>query len=63
MYAILIGNAASPLIERYTQPTPYGKGAPRRARGAASYAKHPRYISRDGDVSQPPSPDEGGDRK
>lgn len=27
MYAILIGNAASPLIERITQPTPFGKGA------------------------------------
>ncbi|GAB4170758.1 MAG: RnfABCDGE type electron transport complex subunit D [Rhodocyclaceae bacterium] len=51
MYAILLGNAATPLIERYTQPTPYGKGAPRRARRAASYALHPRYISREGDVA------------
>jgi len=33
MYAILIGNAASPLIERITQPTAFGKddtGKPRR---------------------------------
>lgn len=51
MYAILLGNAATPLIERYTQPTPYGKGAPGRARRAASYTLHPRYISREGDVA------------
>ncbi|PIX76350.1 MAG: electron transporter RnfD [Rhodocyclales bacterium CG_4_10_14_3_um_filter_68_10] len=58
MYAILIGNAATPLIERYTQPTPYGVGAPRRARRAASYALHPRYISREDDVAG-----KGGRRK
>ena len=29
MYAILIGNAATPLIERISQPTPFGKGKPR----------------------------------
>jgi Na+-translocating ferredoxin:NAD+ oxidoreductase RnfD subunit len=28
MYAILLANAATPLIERYTQPVPFG-GAPR----------------------------------
>jgi electron transport complex protein RnfD len=47
MYAILIGNAASPLIERITQPTPYGKGASGRARKSASYSLHPTYISRE----------------
>lgn len=47
MYAILIGNAATPLIERFTQPTPFGKGAPRAARRAASYSLHPDYISRE----------------
>ena len=49
MYAILIGNAATPLIERITQPVPFGKskvsGAPRR-RGA-SYPLTPGYISRE----------------
>jgi Na+-translocating ferredoxin:NAD+ oxidoreductase subunit D len=27
MYAILIGNAASPLIEKFTQPRSYGAGS------------------------------------
>ncbi|MBK1733964.1 electron transporter RnfD [Halorhodospira abdelmalekii] len=31
MYAILLGNAAVPLIERYTQPRPYGRRGRRRA--------------------------------
>jgi electron transport complex protein RnfD len=30
MYAILIGNASTPLIERYTQPIPFGKTRPRK---------------------------------
>jgi len=47
MYAILIGNAATPLIERITQPTPFGKGAAIRARKSASYTLHPDYISRE----------------
>lgn len=51
MYAILLGNAATPLIEQVTQPTPFGKGAPRAARKSASYALHPSYIPRDGDLS------------
>jgi electron transport complex protein RnfD len=54
MYAILIGNAATPLIERVTQPTPFGKGAPRAARRAASYPLHPEYIPRDGGIAPPP---------
>lgn len=29
MYAILLGNAAVPLIEKFTQPRPYGAGKPR----------------------------------
>jgi electron transport complex protein RnfD len=47
MYAILLGNAATPLIEQITQPIPFGKGATQRARRAASYSLHPDYISRE----------------
>ncbi|MCX7670841.1 MAG: RnfABCDGE type electron transport complex subunit D, partial [Anaerolineae bacterium] len=50
MYAILLGNAATPLIERITQPTPFGKRALARlgrARRGASYPLHPGYISRE----------------
>jgi electron transport complex protein RnfD len=50
MYAILLGNAATPLIERVTQPTPFGKGAPRGARRSASYPLHPDYIPREGAI-------------
>ena len=52
MYAILLCNAATPLIERITQPTPFGKSASKKARRAASYPLHPGYISRDGDVKE-----------
>lgn len=48
MYAILIGNAATPLIERVTQPLPFGRHTllkPKR-RGA-SYPLTPAYISRE----------------
>jgi electron transport complex protein RnfD len=41
MYAILIGNAASPLIERVTQPVTFGRGAPGRSRAGTV-----GYISR-----------------
>jgi electron transport complex protein RnfD len=50
MYAILLGNAATPLIEKITQPTPFGKTALAvlgRARKGASYPLHPGYISRE----------------
>ncbi len=50
MYAILLGNAATPLIEKITQPTPFGKSALARlgqAKRGASYALHPGYISRE----------------
>jgi len=47
MYAILLGNAATPLIERITQPTPFGVSAARKARRSASYPLHPGYISRE----------------
>ncbi|MBL8486865.1 MAG: RnfABCDGE type electron transport complex subunit D [Rhodocyclaceae bacterium] len=47
MYAILIGNAATPLIERITQPTPFGVGEARKARRAGTYPLHPSYISRE----------------
>ncbi len=36
MYAILLGNAASPLIDHLTQPRPYGKRPPPRLRDALS---------------------------
>lgn len=47
MYAILIGNAATPLIERLTQPLPFGKSALAQTRKGASYPLHPGYISRE----------------
>jgi electron transport complex protein RnfD len=50
MYAILIANAASPLIEKITQPTPFGKSAVAgigRARKGATYPLNPGYISRE----------------
>jgi electron transport complex protein RnfD len=50
MYAILLGNAATPLIEKITQPTPFGKSALARlgqAKRGASYPLHPGYISRE----------------
>lgn len=47
MYAILLCNAASPLIERVTQPTPFGKTGLLRPRHGASYPLHPDYISRE----------------
>ncbi len=53
MYAILIGNAATPLIERFTQPKPFGQDASRRARKSASYTLHPDYISREEAAAKP----------
>lgn len=50
MYAILLGNAATPLIERMTQPTPFGKGVLRRSRRGVSYPLHPDYIPREGAI-------------
>jgi electron transport complex protein RnfD len=47
MYAILIGNAASPLIERVTQPVPFGRSVFNRARKRATYPLNPGYISRE----------------
>jgi electron transport complex protein RnfD len=47
MYAILIANAASPLIERVTQPIPFGKGVLGRPRKGATYPLNPGYISRE----------------
>lgn len=47
MYAILLANAASPLIERITQPTPFGKSGLLRPRKSATYALTPEYISRE----------------
>jgi electron transport complex protein RnfD len=50
MYAILLANAATPLIEKVTQPTPFGKSALARlghAKRGASYPLHPGYISRE----------------
>ncbi len=47
MYAILIANAATPLIEQITQPTPFGKGGSIRAGRSTTYTLHPDYISRE----------------
>jgi electron transport complex protein RnfD len=47
MYAILIANAASPLIEKITQPVPFGRGVLDRARKRATYPLNPGYISRE----------------
>jgi electron transport complex protein RnfD len=48
MYAILIGNATTPLIERITQPVPFGKtGIGKPKRRGASYPLTPGYISRE----------------
>lgn len=47
MYAILLGNAATPLIERITQPTPFGRRGLLKPRRRASYPLHPDYISRE----------------
>jgi electron transport complex protein RnfD len=48
MYAILIGNATTPLIERITQPVPFGKrGLGKPKRRGASYPLNPGYISRE----------------
>ncbi|MBT3067763.1 RnfABCDGE type electron transport complex subunit D [Rhodoferax sp. U11-2br] len=47
MYAILISNAATPLIERITQPTPFGKSGLLQPKRGASYPLHPEYISRE----------------
>jgi len=50
MYAILLGNAATPLLEKITQPTPFGKSVLAtfgRQRKGASYPLHPGYISRE----------------
>ena len=55
MYAILIGNAATPLIEQITQPTPFGKSAMgKQKRRGASYPLNPGYISREDDAAVTP---------
>lgn len=50
MYAILIANAATPLIERVTQPTPFGKGTFGKIKRRAIYSLHPEYTARNGEV-------------
>lgn len=47
MYAILIANAASPLIEKITQPVPFGRGVLDRVKKRATYPLNPGYISRE----------------
>ena len=47
MYAILIANAASPLIEKITQPVPFGRGVFDRVKKRATYPLNPGYISRE----------------
>lgn len=46
MYAILLGNAATPLIERFTQPKPFGKSGFLGPKRKASHALQPEYLSR-----------------
>ncbi len=46
MYAILIGNAATPLIERITQPTPFGKSGLLRPRTRRLLSAASRATSR-----------------
>lgn len=50
MYAILIANAATPLIEKVTQPTPFGKGAFGKVVRKASYPLTPEVLTSDGGV-------------
>lgn len=50
MYAILIANAASPLLERFTQPTPFGKGPFGKVKRKTAYPLTPDYISHTGDI-------------
>jgi electron transport complex protein RnfD len=52
MYAILIANAATPMIEQISQPRPFGKGK-QKHRGA-SYPLNPSYISREEDAAVTP---------
>jgi electron transport complex protein RnfD len=54
MYAILIGNAATPMIERITQPTPFGKGVFGKRKRSATYTLSPDYISREEDAAVTP---------
>mgnify|MGYP000080311033 CR=1 FL=1 len=54
MYAILLGNAATPLIERISQPTPFGKGVLDKRQKGATYPLHPSYISREEDGAVAP---------
>jgi electron transport complex protein RnfD len=54
MYAILIGNAATPMIEQISQPTPFGKGGSKQKRRGASYPLNPGYISREEDAAVTP---------
>lgn len=53
MYAILIANAVTPLLERVTQPTPFGKGIMKKPRRNAVYPLTPKYLSKeDSDAAQ-----------
>jgi len=57
MYAILLANAATPLIEKITQPTPFGKGVLSnigRQKKGASYPLHAGYISREDASAETP---------
>lgn len=44
MYAILIGNAAAPLIERITQPTPFGRSGKVKGRRGAAFPLQPENL-------------------
>ena len=47
MYAILLANAVTPLIEKVTQPTPFGKGLMSKPRRSAAFSLTPDYLSRE----------------
>lgn len=63
MYAILIGNACTSLIERVTQPTPFGKGVMNgKPKRKAAYSLTPEYISHEESGALIP-PRQSGDKK
>jgi electron transport complex protein RnfD len=43
-----------PLIERISQPTPFGKGSFGKRKRQATYALHPDYISREESGAEAP---------
>ena len=46
--------STTPLIERISQPTPFGKGVLDKRQKGATYPLHPSYISREEDGAVAP---------